>query len=238
MEALEGRRLAVRLLIADGVRDDERIVALRERAVRQDIPVDRPPKAMLDDLTRGANHQGVALEASTYPYVSLDDIEAATGTLLVLDHLQDPQNVGTLLRAAEAAGVAGVVMPHNRAVEITPAVVNASAGAVEHLLMTRVPNLARMVDSLKERGWWIIGLHSGPDVAGLYETEIPAPVALIVGAEGPGISQLLRQRCDLLVSLPMQGRVASLNAATAGAIALFDLVRRQIDFPTTTRSEG
>ncbi len=228
IEALRGRRRPVRILIAEGVRDDERILALREIAAEQALPIDRPPKAMLDDLTRGANHQGVALEASAYPYAALDEIEAASGTVLVLDHLQDPQNVGTLLRAAEAAGVAGVVMPNNRAVEVTPAVVNASAGAVEHLLMARVPNLARAAASLKERGWWIVGLHSGPDVPSLYETDIPTPVALIVGAEGAGISQLLRQHSDLLVSLPMQGRVASLNAATAGAIALFDLVRRQM----------
>ena len=229
LEALRGRRQSGRLLIAEGVRDDERILALRESAATKEIPIDHPPKALLDELTRGANHQGVALEASTYPYVSLDELEAATGTVLVLDHLQDPQNVGTLLRAAEAAGVAGVIMANNRAVEVTPAVVNASAGAVEHLRITQVANLAHMTDTLKELGWWIVGLHTGPEVADLYATDLPSPVALIVGAEGTGLSQLLRQRCDLLVALPMLGKVASLNAATAGAIALFDIVRRQRD---------
>jgi 23S rRNA (guanosine2251-2'-O)-methyltransferase len=183
---------------------------------------------MLDDLTHGANHQGVVLEAAAYPYAALDDALAAPGTLLLLDHLHDPQNLGTLLRAAEASGVAGVVIPQDRAVAVTPAVVNASAGAVEHLRVAQVPNLARVADQAKERGRWVVGLDTGPDARDLFATDLPSPLALVVGAEGGGIGPNLRRRCDVLVSLPMRGRVASLNAASAGAIALFELLRREI----------
>lgn len=202
--------------------------AIVARAAAIGIPIERPPRPMLDDLTRGANHQGIALEASAYPYAPLDDIIAAGGTVLLLDHLQDPQNLATLLRTAEAAGVAGVVIPRERAVEVTPSVVNASAGAVEHLRVAQVPNLTRAAETLKRGGWWVVGLDTGPSAGDLFTADLPAPVALVVGAEGGGIAPNLRQTCDLLVSLPMRGRVASLNAATAGAIAVFELVRRQI----------
>ena len=190
------------------------------------MPVERPFRALLDELTRGANHQGAVLEASAYPYVALDEIEAVAGTVVLLDHLQDPQNLGTLLRAAEAVGVAGVVIPQDRAVDVTPAVVNASAGAVEHLRVARVPNLARSADRLKEAGWWLIGLDTGPDAVDLFAADLPSPAALVVGSEGAGIGPNLRRRCDLVAAIPMRGRVQSLNAATAGAIALFELHRR------------
>ena len=227
-EALRGRRQLRRLFVAEGVREDERLRAMVARAAESRVPVERPPRAMLDDLTRGANHQGVALEATGYPYADFDDVLAAEGTVLLLDHLQDPQNFGTLLRAAEAAGVAGVVIPHDRAVAVTPAVVNASAGAVEHLRVAQVPNLARSLDTLKQGGRWIVGLERGAGAVDLYAADVPTPTALVVGSEGSGIGQNVRGRCDLLVALPMRGRVASLNAATAGAIALFELLRREV----------
>jgi 23S rRNA (guanosine2251-2'-O)-methyltransferase len=213
--------------VAEGVREDERLRALLAQAEELGLPVERPPRPMLDDLARGANHQGIALEASGYPYAEFDDVLEASGTVLVLDHLQDPQNFGTLLRAAEAAGVAGVVIPQNRAVAVTPAVVNASAGAVELLRVALVPNLARSLDALKKGGRWIVGLEGETDAVDLYGADVPTPVALVVGSEGSGIGQNVRGRCDLLVALPMRGRVASLNAATAGAIALFELLRRE-----------
>ena len=222
-----GRRIARRLLIADGVRADDRITAMLAHARSTNLAVERPPRFVLDQLTAGANHQGVALDASPYPYASLDDITSATGTILVLDHLQDPQNFGTLLRAGEAAGVAGAIIPQDRAVAVTPAVVNASAGAVEHLRVCQTPNLARVLDLLKDAGWWSVGLDTGPDAANLFTADLPSPIALVVGAEGGGIGPNVRRHCDLIVSLPMQGRVASLNAASAGTVALFELVRRQ-----------
>ena len=228
-EALHGRRQARRVFVAEGVREDERLRGILALASQRSVPVERPPRVLLDDLTRGANHQGIALEAAGYQYADFDDVVAAEGTVLLLDHLQDPQNFGTLLRAAEAVGVAGVVIPQDRAVAVTPAVVNASAGAVEHLRVAQVPNLARSIEALKRAGRWVVGLDAGSGAVDLYAADVPTPVALVVGSEGSGIGQNVRAHCDLLVALPMRGRVASLNAATAGAIALFELLGRESD---------
>lgn len=227
IEALRGRREAERLFVAEGVREDDRLRALLALAAERGAVVDRVPRLMLDDALRGANHQGVALEAEAYRYHPFDDLAALPGTMLVLDHLQDPQNVGALLRAAETAGVAGVVIATNRATEVTPAVVNASAGAVEHLRVATVPNLTRALEAMKTGGRWVVGLDAGPGSSDLFATDVPTPVALVVGAEGSGLGANLRKHCDLLAALPMRGRVESLNAATAGAIALYELLRRE-----------
>ncbi len=227
MEALRGRRRIERLFVAEGVREDERLLALMALAVERGAEIDRVPRLMLDDVIRGANHQGVALEAEPYRDTPFEDLIELPGTILVLDHLQDPQNVGTLFRAAEAAGVAGVVLPQDRAAEITPAVVNASAGAVEHLRIATVPNLARALESLKRGGRWVVGLDAGPGSSDIFSAEIPVPAVLVVGAEGSGIGANLRKHCDLLLALPMRGKVESLNAATAGAIALYEVMRRE-----------
>lgn len=226
-EALRGRRGIDRLYLAEGIREDDRLRALMKLAVERGGEVDRVPRLLLDDATRGANHQGVALEAEAYRYAAFEDLLEIPGTILVLDHLQDPQNLGTLLRAAEAAGVAGIVIPRNRAVDVTPAVVNASAGAVEHLRVAMVPNLSRSLEALKRSGRWVAGLDAGPDAQDIFAVEIPTPAVLVVGAEGSGLAANVRKSCDLLLALPMRGRVASLNAATAGAIALYDVLRRE-----------
>ena len=228
-EALRGRRDPHRLWLAEGVKEDERLRAILAAAERRGAVVERIPRMMLDDALPGANHQGIALEADAFAYAEFGEIVAASGTVLVLDHLQDPQNFGTLLRTAEAAGVAGVVIPEDRAVAVTPGVVNASAGAVEHLRIASVPNLPRAIESLKGSGWWVVGLHGGDGSVPIYEADLPTPAVLVVGAEGSGLGQRVRSVCDVLVSLPMAGQVGSLNAATAGAIALYELVRREAD---------
>jgi 23S rRNA (guanosine2251-2'-O)-methyltransferase len=227
IESLKGPRTATRLWIADGVREDERIGQLMDLARQRDVLLDTVPRHLLDDLTQGANHQGVALETEPFPYVDLEDIIENQGTILVLDHLHDPQNFGTLIRAGDAAGVAGIVLPSDRSVSVSPAVVNASAGAVEHLAVTVVANLGRAIEKIEESGRWIVGLDSGEGSVDLFDTDLPTPVALVVGSEGPGLTKNIRARCQVVVSLPMVGKVASLNAATAGSIALFDIVRRE-----------
>jgi len=225
-EALRARRTPRLLLIAAGVAEDARIREVLAEAERRRIAVDRVERRELDDLTRGANHQGLGLVATAFQYAPLEEVLAGTGTVLVLDHLQDPQNLGTLFRAAEAAGVAGIVIPRERAAGVTPAVVNASAGAVEHLSVAQQPNVVRAIEALKESGRWAIGLDTGDRSQDLFDSDLPLPAALVIGAEGSGISPIVRKACDVIVSIPMVGNVASLNAATAGSIALFDLVRR------------
>jgi 23S rRNA (guanosine2251-2'-O)-methyltransferase len=225
---LRGRRSHRTLFIANGIKEDARIKETLAAANKLNVPVERVDRQVLDALTGNGNHQGVGLATSPYAYVSLDAVLDGAGPILVLDHVQDPQNVGTLLRSADASGAAGVVFPQNRAADVTPAVVNASAGAVEHVLVTRQPNIARTLETLKEAGRWALALDTGSDAVDLFSAELPQPAALVVGAEGGGVSQLVRRTCDLVVVIPMTGQVASLNAATAGSIALFELMRRNL----------
>ncbi len=220
--------------VAEGMRQDTRVDEIVELARSQEVLIESVPRPLLDDMLPDVNHQGVLLEAPEFPYSDLEDVIERPGTVLMLDHLQDPQNFGTLLRAADAAGVAGVVIPSDRSVSVTPAVVNASAGAVEHLEIALVANLNRAIDKLEESGRWILGLAGGEGSKPLFETDIPTPVALIVGAEGSGLSASTRKRCQLLVSLPMLGRIDSLNAATAGSIALYDILRRETSAQAAT----
>ncbi len=221
-----GKREPTRLWVAEGMRQDPRVDEIIRLAREAEVLVDTVPRNLLDDQEPDVNHQGVLLETSAYPFADLADIIEAEGNVLVLDHLQDPQNVGTLLRAADAAGVAGVIIPADRAATVTPAVVNSSAGAVEHVPIAEVANLGHALDKLEASGRWIIGLDGGDDSQNLFATDLPLPAALVVGSEGPGLTPNIRKRCQLIVSLPMRGEVESLNAATAGSIALFDLVRR------------
>lgn len=220
------RRTGTRLWVAEGLKPDPRIDEIIRLAREAEILVDMVPRPMLDDQEPDVNHQGVILETSEYPFADLADVIEAEGNVLILDHLQDPQNAGTLLRAADAAGVAGVIIPNDRAAGITPAVVNSSAGAVEHLTIASVPNLGNALDKLDASGRWVLGLDGGPESSDLFTTNIPTPAALVVGSEGSGLTPNIRKRCQLIISIPMRGRVESLNASTAGAIALFDLVRR------------
>lgn len=223
---LAGRRDVFSVMIADGVRPDDRIRRIEALAVEKAAPVDRVPRQLLDELAPG-NHQGVVLESGPYIYAELDDIRERPGTVLIFDHLQDPQNFGTLIRTASAAGVSGIVIPENRAAEVTPSVVNASAGMVESIAVAVVPNLLNAIKALKARGWWAAALDTGNDALDIQQADIPDPIALIIGSEGDGVSPLLRKNADLILSIPMVGPVESLNAATAGSIAVYELLRRQ-----------
>lgn len=227
-EALRGRRRLHRLLLVDGIQEDDRIRGIIAIAEQAGLAVATFPRSALDDETRGANHQGVGLDAGPYAYADYEDLIPQDGPILMLDHLQDPQNIGTLLRAAEASGVAGVVIPQDRSVSITPAVVNASSGAVELVQVAQVPNLVQAVERAKKAGRWAIGLEEDERSVDLFTGDLPLPAVLIVGAEGPGIGPNLRKHCDVLTVIPMVGRIASLNASTAGSIALFELLRRSI----------
>lgn len=176
---------------------------------------------------QNSNAQGVALETGDYPYADITGcFELASQQkepplLLLLDHLQDPQNLGTLIRTAEAMGVHGVIMPDRRAARVTPAVTNASAGAVEHLRVVQVTNINHTIEELKKAGVWVAGLDGGDEAMLLAQANLSGAMALVVGNEGGGLSRLTRERCDFLVRLPMFGQVESLNAAVAGSIALY-----------------
>jgi 23S rRNA (guanosine2251-2'-O)-methyltransferase len=238
METLRAhRRLLRRLLIAAVAHDSgagHGPHALAEAARQAGVAVVEAPRQQLDRLAPGVNHQGVLLEASPYPYATLADLAATDERpplVLALDQLQDPQNVGTLLRTAEAVGVTGVLIPEHRAAAITPAAVNASSGATEWLRITRVTNLARTLARLKEDGCWVAGLEDVPEAQLVDSANLRGPLVLVIGSEGGGIARLVRETCDFLVRLPMRGQIASLNAAVAGSVALYAIDRQREQQP-------
>lgn len=233
-EALRARRRALRrLVISRSVQESGIIADIIRLAEQASVPVERIDRQALDRQLRDANHQGVMLETGPYPYVELDEcLQAAAdrrepALLLLLDHLQDPQNIGTLLRTAEAVGCHGVVIPGRRAAEITPAVVNASSGAVEHLRVAMVTNLAQTIEELQRTGIWVAGLEQDEAAKDIDTVDLDLPLALVIGAEGTGMARLVRERCDFLVRLPIVGQVGSLNAAVAGSIAIYHAWRQR-----------
>jgi 23S rRNA (guanosine2251-2'-O)-methyltransferase len=218
------RRQFFSLRIVNGAEEKGQLEQIVHMASNLKLPIERVPRKLLDSLASG--HQGVALEASGYPYSNLVDMLALpvrrgeTPFLLILDVLQDPQNLGTLLRTAEAVGVHGVLLPFRHAATVTPAVVNSSSGATEHLLIVQV-NLAQAIQRLKEDNIWVIGLDASPESRSINEIRLDGPLALVIGGEGGGMRALIRKSCDQLVRLPMRGKVESLNAAVAGSVALY-----------------
>jgi 23S rRNA (guanosine2251-2'-O)-methyltransferase len=219
------RREIFKLEIAEGVKEGGRISEIMQLAAVQKVGTSSVARAKLEKLN--VNHQGVTLEVGGYPYSDVVEIlERASQKkeppfVLMLDSLQDPQNFGTLLRTAEVAGVHGVVIPLARTVEVTPAVVNASSGASEHLLIAQ-SNLSQAMDALKESDIWVVGLDEGGEVLNEgSDRHLQGALGLVVGSEGEGLHDLTRKKCDILLRLPMRGQVESLNAAVAGSIALY-----------------
>lgn len=227
-----GRRKPYKLILAEGVRQTGivgQIVSLAERA---GVAVQRTERRNLDQLGN-INHQSVVLETSEYPYSSLDNILALARSrgepplLLLLDLLKDPQNLGSLARTAEAAGVHGVVIQRRRAVGVTPAVVHASAGAVEHLLVAQVTNLVDAIGRLKANDVWVAGLEAVRGAQLYHQADLSGRLALVVGSEGEGLRRLVRERCDFLLRLPLHGQVTSLNASVAGSVVLYEALRQR-----------
>lgn len=236
IEALRaGRRRFDELRVSATAREDcsdeelAEIESLASAAGLRAAPTDRRE---LTQLLGPVNHQGVALKTGPYPYADLEDILDAAGedgnsTILFLDHIEDPQNLGSLLRSAEAAGVAGVVIPEDRAAEVTPAAARASAGAAEAILVAKVVNLVRAIEKAKEAGFWITGLDFGEDARDYADIDYRGRVGIIVGNEGRGVSRLVREQCDFIATLPMLGSVDSLNAAVSGAIVIYEALRQR-----------
>ena len=218
------RREVFRILIAEGAQEKGRLEQILQLAQKRRIAVEKTPRARLDKIH--PNHQGAAAEVSGYPYSDLVDIldnarrKDEPPFVLVLDSLNDPQNFGSLMRTAEAVGVHGVVLPLAHSVEVTPAAVNASSGASEHLLVARW-NLSQAVDVLREAGVWIVGMDQAGTEIEAGSRHLKGALGLVVGSEGEGIRPLVRSKCDILMRLPMRGQVESLNAAVAGSVALY-----------------
>ncbi len=217
-----GRRQIFSIEIADGVQDKGKIEDILTLAQQQKVKVSRVPRPKLDKVHQ--NNQGIVAEVSGYPYSDVVDIlDSAKGELpflLMLDSLQDPQNFGTLIRTAEALGVHGIVIPLARSVDVTPAVVNASSGASEHMLIAQA-NLSQTIDALKANDIWVVGLDQAGAEVEAGSRHLKGALALVVGSEGEGLHDLVRKKCDIVLKLPMKGKIESLNAAVAGSVALY-----------------
>lgn len=205
---------------------------LEKLAKEKNIPLRVVPRNQLDRMVARVNHQGIMAEVSSYPYCEIGELSIGTPSptkpiLLFLDCLQDPQNLAALMRSAEAVGAGGVVLPRNRSANITPAVVNASAGAVEYLKVALVTNLVRTMEELKREGFWFVGLEDEPGAQRYDQADFDVPLGLVVGSEGQGLGRLVKRTCDYLVKIPMEGNISSLNASIAGSIVLYEAWRQR-----------
>ena len=228
-EALRSGRPARKLVVADGLAEEPRLREILDLAAGRGIPVEVAARGRLDDIAHSEHHQGVAGYFHGRPPLRLEDVLERShhpALLLVLDGVQDPQNLGALIRSAEAVGADAVIVPRHRAAGLTPAAVKASAGASEHLAVLSVPNLAQALARIGEAGIWRIGLAA--EATERYDrVDFREPTAIVIGGEGEGLRVLTRRSCDRLVALPMAGRVASLNAAAAGAAILYEAFRQR-----------
>ena len=217
-----------RIVIADGVRE-KRLQEIFDLARGHGIRVDRMQRDKLDKLTANANHQGVIAFTAAADYVDVDDIlDAPNGSaalVVVLDGVEDPRNLGAVLRSVECAGADGVIIPERRAVGLTETVAKSSAGAIEHVKVAKVANLNRLIEDLKRRNIWVVGA-SGDATTAHTEWDWTQPSALVLGAEGSGLHRLVAENCDTLVKIPMYGKIDSLNVSVATGVILFE-ARRQ-----------
>ena len=231
-EALRAGRTIDKVFIADGDTDKglQRLAAQAKEAGAVVVPVDR---RKLDMMSFTHAHQGVITLAAAHEYATIDDIlqEAADRgqepLIVICDELTDPHNLGAIMRSAECAGAHGVIIPKRRSVGLTATVAKASAGAVEYMKVARVTNINNAIKELKDRGVWVFGTAAEGSIP-MYQANLTGPTAVVIGNEGDGMSPLVRKNCDVMVSIPMQGRISSLNASAAAAILLYEAVRQRL----------
>jgi 23S rRNA (guanosine2251-2'-O)-methyltransferase len=231
-EALEAQRPIDRIAIAKG-RQDTRIEEIVQLARKQGVPVRFEERGQLDRLANSKDHQGVVAVAAARAAATLEDVLASAnsgsgqkGLIVLLDGVEDPHNLGAIVRTALAAGAHGVLIPERRAAGLTDTVARSSAGALEHLPVAKVTNLARAMEELKEAGYWLVGLDEAADKS-YTEVDYTSPVGIVLGSEGQGLHELTRKRCDFVVSLPTSGPVKSLNVSVAAGVVLFEALRQR-----------
>ena len=229
LEALRaGARRIDRIVIAEGVRD-ARLRDVLEAARSARVPVRREPRVALDRLTHNGNHQGVLAVTSAASYSDADDLVSRIShdtVFILLDGVEDPHNLGAIIRTAECGGASAVFVPERRAAHLTDAVAKTSAGAVEHLPVARVTNLASFIEELKKHNVWVVGVESSGQMA-YTEFNYSGATALVFGGEGSGLHRLVRERCDAVVSIPMHGKLTSLNVSVAVGVVLFEVLRQR-----------
>ena len=231
-EALKAGRTIDKVFVAMGDTDRglQRLAAEAKEAGAVVVPVDR---RKLDQMSTTRSHQGIIALAAAHTYYTIDDIleeAAARGEaplIVICDELSDPHNLGAIMRSAECAGAHGVIIPKRRSVGLTATVAKASAGAVEYMKVARVTNVNNAINELKEKGVWIYGTAAEGSIP-MYKADLTGPAAIVIGNEGDGMSQLVRKNCDVMVHIPMKGKITSLNASAAASILLYEAVRQRI----------
>ena len=231
IEAYRSGKPIDKLFILDGCQDGPMMTIKRE-AKKHDTLVKYVTKERLDQLSETGKHQGVIAYAAAYEYAEVDDIlEAAKKKgeppfIFLLDNIEDPHNLGAIIRTANLAGAHGVIIPKNRAAGLTATVARTSAGALNYTPVAKVTNLAATIEDLKKRGLWFVCADMGGDV--MYRVNLTGPIGLVVGNEGDGVSRLVREKCDMTASIPMQGQIDSLNASVAAGVLAYEIVRQRL----------
>lgn len=231
LEALKSGRTINKILIAKGDREGS-IKQIFSLAKEKGVIIQEVDRAVLDNMSSTHSHQGVIAYVSVKEYVEIEDILAVAeqrceqAFIIILDEIMDANNLGSLLRTANAVGAHGVVISKRRAVGLTAAVSKASAGAVEYVPVARVTNIAQTIEYLKKKNIWVIGTDSTGEKS-FFKSDLKGPIAIVIGSEGEGIGKLVREKCDFIVNIPMKGRISSLNAAVAGAVIMYEIMKQR-----------
>lgn len=230
-EALRGRRKIHKIYVQNG-KANQRLEELLALARKKGVFVQTVDKERLNQMYRTGNHQGIVATVESFTYSSIEEIlekaalAGAPPLILILDGIEDPQNLGSIIRTSDCAGVHGIILPRHSSSEINDTVTRVAAGAIEHVLIARETNLVNEIKKLKEAGLWVVGSEMNADQV-YFSTAIPSPTALVVGGEGRGVRRLVREHCDLVVKIPMYGHIASLNAAVAASLLIYETLRQR-----------
>jgi len=229
LEALRAHGSRIERLSVERGNKSARLQEIIGLARQRGVPVSFEEKSWLERKSEGMRHQGVLCYMAEIPLLDAAEILETTsspGLLLILDGIEDPQNLGGILRSAEVAGADGVFLPRWRSAGVSPAVVKASAGAAAHVRIARSANLRQLLDSVKAKGYWVVGLDAEAERS-IWDVDLTPPTALVIGSEGGGMRRLVKESCDLLASIPVRGKVSSLNAGVAAGIALYECIRQR-----------
>lgn len=231
MEAFRSGKCIDKLFVLDGCQDGP-VLSIKREAKKQDTLIRYVNKERLDQMSETGKHQGVIAYAAAYDYAEVDDIMQAAKDkgedpfILLLDNIEDPHNLGAMIRTAHLAGAHGVIIPKNRAVGLTATVARTSAGALNYLPVAKVTNLAKTIEDLKKEGLWFVCADMGGTV--MYDLNLKGPIGLVFGSEGEGVGRLVKEKCDLIASIPMKGQIDSLNASVAAGVLAYEIVRQRM----------
>ena len=231
LEALKSDRSIDRLLIIDQEQQTGPIKHIIAEARKKGVVTHFEPKEKIEQVSNTGKHQGVIAYVAAYDYVEVDDLikkaeeKGEAPFLVVLDSIEDPHNLGAILRTANIAGVHGIIIPKRRAVGLTATVAKTSAGAIEYTPVARVTNIARTIEELKQKGIWVFAADMDGQL--MYQVDFKGPIALVIGGEGKGVSRLVKEKCDLVASIPMKGDISSLNASVATSVLVYEALRQR-----------